>query len=80
MQAPNNDNFNDKVHFNISGIENGGEVILYNRRGREIRKLVGGEDWNGKDSGGKDLPPGIYLYAVSIDGSVQHSGVITLIR
>jgi gliding motility-associated-like protein len=78
--TPNNDNFNDKVHFNISGIENGGEVILYNRRGREIRKLVGGEDWNGKDSGGKDLPPGIYLYAVSIDGSVQHSGVITLIR
>ncbi|RME26129.1 MAG: hypothetical protein D6800_06895, partial [Candidatus Zixiibacteriota bacterium] len=79
--TPNGDGFNDEVVFHIDGLQSsGGEVIIYNRRGRIVRRLYGGQPWDGRDDGGGLLPPDVYLYGVMIDGRLITSGTLTLIR
>ncbi len=78
--TPNNDGYNDMVTFNFEGLNSGGEVVIYNRRGRMVRRLYSGEPWDGRDDAGAELPPDVYLYAVTIDGELQRSGTLTLIR
>ena len=78
--TPNNDGYNDAVFFNFPGLKTGGEVAIYNMRGRSVRKFVGSQTWDGRDDSGGDVPPGVYIYAVTIDGTLQHSGTLTLIR
>jgi gliding motility-associated-like protein len=79
--TPNSDGFNDFVTFNVQGLlESGGEVIIYNFRGRKVRELSGENRWDGKSDNGEDLPFGMYLYIVKVDGKVKASGSLTLIR
>lgn len=79
--TPNGDGQNDFVIFNISGLlENRGEVVIYNFRGRQVRELSGQNRWDGKNDNGEDLPLGLYLYIVKVDGEVKASGTLTLVR
>jgi gliding motility-associated-like protein len=79
--TPNGDGYNDFVTFNVAGLlENRGEVTIYNFRGREVRRLIGENRWNGRSDGGEDLPLGLYLYVVKVGGQVKASGTLTLVR
>ncbi len=78
--TPNNDGYNDRAVFYVSGLDEGrGRVAIYNRRGRKVREIYG-DSWDGRDDAGSLLPPGVYLFAVHVDGQRSLSGTITLIR
>lgn len=79
--TPNQDGFNDVVVFSVPGLMDGnGSVRIYNQRGRQIRKLVDTDRWDGRNDNNEDMPPGVYIYAVTIGGDVKMSGTLTLIR
>jgi gliding motility-associated-like protein len=79
--TPNGDGINDVVEFKIAGLlENRGEVSIYNFRGRKVRGLAGEKLWNGKSDTGEDLPLGVYLYIVKVDGTIKARGTLTLVR
>ncbi len=79
--TPNQDGFNDLVTFNVPGLLNGaGSISIYNQHGRRIREISDHNTWDGTNDDGDALPPGVYLYAVTINGKVKVSGTLTLIR
>ena len=79
--TPNNDGYNDYVLFDIDELRQGrGSVVFYNQRGRKVYELVNDDKWYGVDDNGASLPPGIYLFAISIDGQIRFSDTLTLIR
>jgi gliding motility-associated-like protein len=81
--TPNGDGINDV--FGLTGFDTGGYVMsIYNRWGKEVFHSGGGfEKWNGKDSGGRLHPEGVYVYSVTIVNDLSkkpYVGTLTLIR
>jgi gliding motility-associated-like protein len=82
--TPNGDGFNDDYEiggFNLIDFQ----IIVYNRWGREVFSATNPDfKWNGKDSQGKDVPEGVYVYVarfLDTNGKMtQKEGTITLIR
>lgn len=85
--TPNGDQLNDVVFFRFSdsiiGIPletnivdiNGGKVS-------ELHYKPGTDDvliWDGKDSGGRDAPAGIYIYSIKL-GNHQATGTVVVAR
>jgi flagellar hook assembly protein FlgD len=85
--TPNGDNLNDLVFFKFSdsivGIPletnvvdiNGGKIS-------DLREKSGMDDvltWDGKDSGGRDVPSGIYIYSIKLGGH-QATGTVVVAR
>ncbi len=70
-----------KVRFLFS-VPDGGDVtlIVYNRLGEEVRRLVDGEmhsrgayvvEWDGTDARGRRAAPGVYVYRFEVKGANQ---------
>ena len=83
--TPNGDGFNDYVEFSFSEHYNREPVIqIFSLRGEKICELDGltgnAYRWNGKDSNGNDVEPGVYIYILRLEDNQTSNGTITLIR
>jgi hypothetical protein len=91
--TPNGDGINDqvKISFDLFLLmeQVGIELDIFDLSGRQVRTLkAAGQragrievDWDGLDGAGQRLPPGLYLYRLSVDSdaaSGQHSGLLAL--
>ena len=81
--TPNGDGFNDKVTFNFTNPEAlalSGEI--FDLPGAKVASLVAGMDpssqlvWDGKDSNGRTVPGGIYLYQIEFQGKTITGTVV----
>ena len=86
--SPNGDGINDQaaVQYDITNIARPTdvEIVVRDLAGRPVRKLYRGLDssgrharpWDGKNDAGKALPPGNYLFSVTLDaGTGQERGL-----
>ena len=83
--TPNNDGYNDYVTFKYPQMYEKQPVVrIYNLRGRKVKELgnFAGNNykWDGKDDGGQELEPGVYMYILEVDNRNVSSGTITLVR
>jgi len=83
--TPNDDGFNDSVSFIfVEMIGNNGEINIYNFSGRLVKSIPLAQEmiykWDGNDNNNSSLPPGVYLYRVSVSGKYETQGSITLVR
>ncbi|WP_340106295.1 FG-GAP-like repeat-containing protein [Rhodohalobacter sp. 8-1] len=82
--TPNNDGFNDEVDFDFSrlGTASNPTVRIFSFNGRLVQTLrdlnSGSIQWDGRDSGGNYLTPGVYLYVVEENNQLLGRGSITL--
>ena len=88
--TPNGDQRNDRVaiHYDVTNIASPVpvEIQLFDLAGRPIRTLVESRtsgryaiEWDGRDDAGRLVPPGQYVYAVTLDadtGEDRRLGVI----
>ena len=82
--TPNDDGVNDVLEmygFNYMNFD----FKIYNRHGQLVNEATGNPLWNGRDSEGKLLPPGVYVYTVKLREAInnkrhEYQGTITLIR
>ena len=81
--TPNGDGYNDKAVFHFDNPELlpiGGKV--FDLSGSEVASLAGGSDplsllvWDGKDSVGRVVPGGIYLYRIDFQGKIITGTVV----
>ncbi len=71
----------------VEGAAAGGELDLYDVRGRLVRRLSGGRlqdgclriDWDGRDGSGRPAASGRYLYVIR-QGSLHSRGAVLLLR
>lgn len=80
--TPNNDGINDKVVFHgLSRKLLAGDfaINIFDVRGRLIRSIKDVEYWDGKDSQGKIVRTGVYLYQYPYDNKVI-TGIIIVAR
>jgi hypothetical protein len=78
--TPNPFNPQTSLRFEVGGdrVVNS-EVVIYDLRGREVRRLFRGVlepgpqtlVWNGRDGGGHNLASGIYLARVKVAGETR---------
>jgi len=84
--TPNSDGFNDKAVFHFTNPE----VLpvsgtIYDITGSEVASLAPGSDpetlltWDGKDSGGRVVPGGIYLFKIDFQGE-NITGTVVVAR
>ncbi|MBN1754642.1 T9SS type B sorting domain-containing protein [bacterium] len=85
--TPNDDGYNDQVSFNFKeSYSNNALIHIYDLKGKEIKSIsssdrIGGEwFWDGRDSRGNELSPGVYIYSIIINGKTVYNGSITLAR
>ncbi|MDE2734700.1 MAG: hypothetical protein OXI72_09940 [Gemmatimonadota bacterium] len=81
--TPNGDEYNDVVGLGYSLVELTSPswvvVAVWDLSGRRIRQVYGGLDgvgiyervWDGRDESGRLVPPGLYLYRVSVEADHQ---------
>jgi 6-phosphogluconolactonase (cycloisomerase 2 family) len=72
---PNPFNPSTTIQFNVleAGVV---QLSIYNLQGQEVRRLVSAEmnagrhtvNWNGRDHTGKQVPSGVYLYKLRVNG------------
>ena len=89
--TPNGDQINDmaQIHFDITDLISGADVgvRIYDLSGSMVREVYRGIDqsgrfaktWNGTDSRGKTVPPGLYLFKIDLDtdgGKAEASGLL----
>jgi gliding motility-associated-like protein len=61
--TPNGDGVNDELV--IRGLRKGSSLLIYDRTGREVFASTDyGNNWDGKDGNGEDLPQGTYWYVL----------------
>jgi gliding motility-associated-like protein len=77
--TPNNDNINDI--FEIKNLPENTEVFILNRWGNVVLKSDNYQNnWDGKDSSGKELVDGVYTYKFKTqNGKIGH-GFVHLVR
>ena len=82
--TPNDDNVHDTWKINNISLFPEASIQIYDRWGRVIFEQNGGyeNDWNGKDSSGKDLPVDTYFYIIDlkVKGTSPIAGNVTIIR
>ncbi len=82
--TPNDDNVHDTWKINNISLFPEASIQIYDRWGRVIYEQDGGyeNDWEGKDSSGKDLPVDTYFYIIDlkVKGTSPISGNVTIIR
>ncbi len=82
--TPNNNGFNDFVRFDFSGADavTGYLVRIFDMNGKQVRSLAANGQseiiWDGTDTGGSVLKPGIYLYLIERNSRVVRRGSVTL--
>ncbi len=77
--TPNNDGINDL--FNIDNLPQSTEVVILNRWGNVVFSSENYQnDWDGKDTSGKELADGVYTYKFTTEtGEIGH-GFVHLVR
>ncbi len=87
--TPNDDNINDYCQFTFPGMYySPGTIYIYDIHGVLVRKIEIDSGfsakrkaiWNGKDSNGRNVPQGLYLYVIEVDGEVVCDGTVTVAR
>lgn len=79
--TPNSDGYNDYVQFVFPEVGgNRGAILIFDIWGRKVREISYGERWYGKDDEGRDLPMGVYLYVLKVNGKNISRGPIALAR
>jgi len=82
--TPNDDNVHDTWMIKNISMFPEASIQIYDRWGRVIFEQDGGyeNDWEGKDSSGKDLPLDTYFYIIDlkVKGASPISGNVTIIR
>jgi hypothetical protein len=85
--TPNGDGWNDKVIFQFDNpqlLPLSGQI--FDVTGARVAPLSAGPNpdstlqWDGKDSSGRPVPAGIYLYQVDISGSSPMTGTVVVAR
>ncbi len=80
--SPNGDGVNDLLHF-ILPWQGEHEVTIYNRYYYPVAHLRGRDGkvlWDGKSDSGENEPPGVYIYAIMVDGELEATGTVVLAR
>jgi len=87
--TPNNDQVNDVVNFHFPqlGFEHA-RIQIFNLHGKHIRTIdvpkgsmaVKYSRWDGTDEDGNPLPPGLYVYIITVRGELVCEGTVTLAR
>jgi hypothetical protein len=73
--------FTDHISFDLSGLDLADQPVLriYDLYGRLLAEERAGREqtvtWHGKDRKGSEMPPGLYIYAVELEGDI-HTGKI----
>jgi hypothetical protein len=76
LVTPNGDGVNDvaSIRFTLAKVESTvPEVTLYDLSGRPVRVVaasVEGYEWDGRDSAGRMLPPGVYICRIAVTADV----------
>jgi len=82
--TPNGDQINDAVRlgFDLTTLTGGADVELriFDLSGRPVRRVYAGSDrngryghaWDGRDEGGELVPPGLYLFTITVDADTGH--------
>ncbi len=87
--TPNYDMVNDYVQFTFPDMEfQMGIINIYDLHNVLMRKIdvpigEGAKElarWNGKDKSGKNLPQGLYLYTIEVNGEIVCNGTVTIAR
>ena len=86
--TPNSDESNDQMHVSFTllsvGVGTGVEVEVYDLSGRLVRRIVEQRDnstgdysipWDGLDSAGELVTPGVYAVRVKLAESTEGSGL-----
>ncbi len=77
--TPNGDNINDTISFPNLSQEKDLIINIFNVNGKKVKKLIYPYIWDGKDSSGKLLDSGVYVYQFKIN-SEYVSGTIVLAK
>ena len=92
--TPNGDGRNDTVGLGYGLLELTGaasvEVAVWDLSGRRVRQVYAGRDdvgayermWDGRDESGQLVPPGLYLYRISVEAdhqTVQQAGLLHVV-
>ena len=92
--TPNGDRRNDTVGLGYDLLELTGPasvgVAVWDLSGRRVRRVYAGRDdvgayervWDGRDESGQLVPPGLYLYRVSVETdhqTVQQAGLLHVV-
>ncbi|MCC7262828.1 MAG: gliding motility-associated C-terminal domain-containing protein, partial [Candidatus Latescibacteria bacterium] len=92
--TPNGDQVNDTVRlgFDLTTLTGGAEVRvrIFDLSGRLMRQVYAGSDrngrytraWDGADDGGALVPPGVYIYNITVDADAGHeelSGTVAVV-
>ncbi len=92
--TPNGDGHNDIVGLEYRLIELTGRswvaVAVWDLSGRQVRQVYAGLDgvgayervWDGRDASGRLVPPGLYLYRVSVEAdhqTVEQAGLLHVV-
>ena len=83
--TPNGDGSNDVVYIQFPKmVFKDATVYIYDMQNVEIKRITVGEGhtyvWDGTDSKGNPCRPGVYLYAVEVDGEIICTGSVVLAR
>ncbi|MCB0396590.1 MAG: gliding motility-associated C-terminal domain-containing protein [Flavobacteriales bacterium] len=79
--TPNKDGKNDCFKIPVvPGVENCGELIIFNRWGLRIHDSKDGICWDGRTDTGYDAPEGTYYYVFRLADKVELSGWVALMR
>jgi flagellar hook assembly protein FlgD len=86
--SPNGDGINDEASFRFKVVkvsdDSPVEVLIHDLSGRVVRRLVEqralstgiyGLAWNGRDEGGKTVPPGVYLARLRVDTDTEGASI-----
>lgn len=86
--SPNGDGINDRTVFAFNVVRVGDDspvaAEIYNMGGRQIRRLAQERpfstgtyeiEWDGRDDGGRMVPPGLYLVQLSVDTDTEGAQV-----
>lgn len=81
--TPNGDGFNDRARFELDNPEQVPvEGTIYDLTGARVTDLDAGVDvvsWDGRDSSGKKVAGGIYIYQLQLRGKTT-SGTVVVAR
>jgi gliding motility-associated-like protein len=78
--TPNEDGLNDALFFNCVEVNQGSQVIIFNRYGTEVYKSTDYQnDWKGTYND-ENLPDGTYFYILKIEGEAPLKGFFVIQR
>ena len=86
LVTPNGDGVNDvaAIRFALAKVESAvPEVTIHDLSGRPVRTVSAGVDghgWDGRDSAGKMLPPGVYICRIAVAADVGERSVRRIIN